>query len=351
MHRRVFLSALPLVGALRADERPSRRLVPGAAGPRVFTVRGPVGPEELGVTLMHEHVLVDFVGADKVSRERYDPDAAFEVALPRLRALEETGCRTLVECTPAYLGRDAALLARLSEASGLHLVTNTGYYGAAEDKFVPALAHAETADQLAGRWTAEFREGIDGTGVRPGFLKIGVDKGRLSPIDRKLIVAAARCHRKTGLRIGVHTGDGAAALDILETLKAEGVPPEAYVWIHAQSEKDRAFHLRAAAAGAWVEFDGVGPEALDGHVEAVTDMIGRGHLSRLLVSQDAGWYHVGEPGGGRYRGYTFLFEAFLPALRAKGVTEVQVRTLVVENPARALSVEAPASARSLRQRP
>jgi len=121
-------------------------------------------------------------------------------------------------------------------------------------------------------------------------------------------------------------------------LKAEGVAPEAYLWIHAQNEADRAVHVKAAEAGAWVEFDGVGPQALDGHLEAVTDMIRRGHLARLLVSQDAGWYHVGEPGGGAYRGYTYLFEAFLPALRRKGVTEAQIRTLLVENPARALVV-------------
>jgi phosphotriesterase-related protein len=134
----------------------------------------------------------------------------------------------------------------LSEESGLRLVTNTGYYGAADDRFVPAHAYAETADQLAARWIAEAREGIEGTGIRPGFLKIGVDRGTLSAIDRKLIVAAARCHRATGLTIAVHTGDGAAALDILATLKAERVAPSAYVWVHAQNEKDRALHVRAA---------------------------------------------------------------------------------------------------------
>ncbi len=170
------------------------------------------------------------------------------------------------------------------------------------------------------------------------MLKIGVDKGALSAIDRKLIVAAARCHRETGLRIGVHTGDGAAALDIPETVKAEGVAPEAYVWIHAQNERDRAIHVKVAEAGAFVELDGIGPDSLDAHVDAAADMIRRGHLARLLVSQDAGWYHVGEPGGGAYRGYTYLFEAFLPALRRKGATEAQVRTLMVENPARALTV-------------
>jgi phosphotriesterase-related protein len=336
MKRREFLSLFPPLGAVAAGAR----VVPAAApsGPRVHTVRGPVAPGDLGVTLMHEHVLVDFVGADKVSRERYDPEAVFKAALPHLLAVRAKGCRTLVECTPAWLGRDPALLQRLSAASGLHIVTNTGYYGAAEDKFVPPHAYTETADQLAARWTAELRDGIEGTGIRPGLLKIGVDKGALSAIDRKLIVAAARCHRQTGLRIGVHTGDGAAALDILETLKAEEVAPEAYLWIHAQNESDRSIHVKAAEAGTWVEFDGVGAQSLDGHVQAVTDMIGRGHIGRLLVSQDAGWYHVGEPGGGVYRGYTYLFETFLPALRKKGATEAQIRTLLVENPARALTV-------------
>jgi phosphotriesterase-related protein len=338
MKRRAFLSLLPPLGAVSAGATTIPRSSSAPGGPRIHTVRGPVAPGDLGVTLMHEHVLVDFVGADKVSRDRYDPDEAFKAALPQLLAVKAKGCGTLVECTPAWLGRDPALLRRLSAASRLHLVTNTGYYGAAEDKFVPPHAYAETADQLAARWTAEFRDGIEGTGIRPGMLKIGVDKGRLSAIDRKLIVAAARCHRQTGLRIGVHTGDGAAALDILETLKAEEVAPEAYLWIHAQNESDRSIHVKAAEAGAWVEFDGVGPQSLDGHVEAVTDMIRRGHLARLLVSQDAGWYHVGEPGGGAYRGYTYLFETFLPALRQKGATEAQIRTLLVENPARALTL-------------
>ena len=337
MDRRAFLATLPAVAAARGG-RSSRPPRAPAARPAVLTVRGPVDPGELGLTLMHEHVLVDFVGADKVSRDRYDPEDVFRAALPHLEAVRALGCRTLVECTPAYLARDAALLRRLSEASGLHVVTNTGYYGAADDKYVPAHAWSETADQLAARWTAEWRDGIEGTGVRPGFLKIGVDKGPLSEIDRKLVVAGARCHRETGLRMAVHTGDGAAALDILAALRTEGVSPEAYVWVHAQNEKDRAVHVRAAEAGAWVEFDGVRPEALDEHVEAVVDLVGRGHLGRLLVSQDAGWYHVGEPGGGRYRGYTDLFERFLPALRERGVSEAQVRTLLVDNPARALAV-------------
>jgi phosphotriesterase-related protein len=339
MRRRSFLGGLPLTAL--ACARATGSLAPGAratpAAPPVHTVAGALRPESLGVTLMHEHVLVDFIGADRVSRDRYDPEEVFRVALPHLAAVRASGCQTFVECTPSFLGRDPALLLRLSQASGLNIVTNTGYYGAAADKHLPEHAFRESADQLAARWRAEFQGGIEGTGIRPGFLKIGVDAGRLSEIDRKLIEAAGRCHLATGLSVCVHTGDGLAALDILDTLRRERVAGSAYVWIHAQNERDRAIHVRAAEEGAFVEFDGIRPESLQAHVEAVTGMIARGHLGRVLVSQDAGWYHVGESGGGSYRGYTFLFEAFLPALRSRGISEAQIRRLLVLNPAEALA--------------
>ncbi len=300
-------------------------------------MRGPIDSGDLGTTLVHEHVLVDFAGADRVSRTRYDAQEVFERVLPELVALRARGCRTLVECTPAYLGRDPLLLRRLSEASGLQVLTNTGYYGAAQDRYLPVQAFPETARQLADRWTAEARGGIEGTGIRPGFLKIGVDAGPLSEVDRKLVVAAALCHLETGLTIAVHTGDGAAASGILATLAQQGVSPEAWVWVHAGSESDRRKHEQAARQGAWLEFDKLGPATLDSHVQNVLDLSRLGLLGRLLVSQDAGWYHVGEKDGGEYRPHTFLFDAFVPALRGRGFREAEVRTLLVDNPARAFT--------------
>jgi phosphotriesterase-related protein len=329
VERRDFLATLPLLAPALAASEP---------GPSIETVLGPMAAADLGLTLVHEHVLVDFVGADRVSPDRYSADEVFRVALPHFAEAKRLGVRTLMECTPAYLGRDPLLLRRLAAATGLNLLTNTGYYGAASDKHVPAHAYRESADELAARWIQEARVGIEGTGVRPGFLKTGVDEGRLSEIDRKLVVAAARCHLATGLTIAVHTGDGAAALDVLATLEAERVAPSAYVWVHAQNEPDRSLHAKAASAGAWVELDGIAPSTLAAHADAVADLVGRGHLGRLLVSQDAGWYHVGEPGGGSYRGYGLLLEAFVPALRERGLTDRQVGTLLEENPARAFAV-------------
>jgi predicted metal-dependent phosphotriesterase family hydrolase len=335
--RRSFL-ATSTAAAAHAFTAPLR--ASGATTPSgtVHTVRGPIDVADMGVTLVHEHVLVDFIGADQVSRSRYDADEAFRTILPHLEALRTRGGRTLLECTPAYLGRDPLLLRRLSEASGLHIVTNTGYYGAARDSAVPQHAYRETPRQLADRWTAELRDGIEGTGIRPGFLKTGVDAGPLSAIDRKLVEAGALCHLDTGLTLAVHTGDGVAALETLAVLEGLGVSPGAYVWVHAQNEKDPATRASIARRGGWVSLDGVSPRSLDAHAEAVADLFHRHLLDHVLVSQDAGWYHVGEPGGGDYRPHTLLLDTFVPALRARGLGDAEVHALLVENPARAFAI-------------
>jgi predicted metal-dependent phosphotriesterase family hydrolase len=299
---------------------------------QAMTVLGPIVPAQLGRTLIHEHIMVDFIGADAIRPGRYDSEDVSLKALPHLRQVKSAGCNTLVDCTPAYIGRDPGLLRRLSQASGLQIVTNTGLYGAAHDKYVPKFAYAETAQQLAARWVKEFEDGIEPSGVRPGIIKIGVDSGPLSEIDAKLVKAAAITHQQTGLTIASHTGDGVAAMAQISTLKSHGVAPEGFVWVHAQNEADTQLHLRAADAGAWVEFDGVSAATAAKHVELVLRMKQAGHLRRVLLSQDSGWYHVGEPGGGNFHPYDFLFTGFLPLLGRRGVSETEIETLMVHNP-------------------
>jgi predicted metal-dependent phosphotriesterase family hydrolase len=325
-----------------------RSSAPSDVEVEVQTVTGPVRAESLGVTLMHEHVLVDFVGAAAVSRSRYDAEAVFNVALPHLKQARSLGCETLVECTPAYLGRDPQLLKRLSEASGVRIVTNTGFYGAANDKHVPAFAFNETAEQLAARWTREATGGLDGTSIKPGFMKIGVDGAPLSAIDATLVRAAGLTSRQTGLPIASHTGSGAAAMEELDLLEAAGVAPASFIWVHAQAEGDGTFHVRAARRGAWVEFDGINPSSVDRHVTLVQQMRKADLLDRVLLSHDAGWYHVGEPDGGRFRPYDTLFTSFVPALGRAGFSDADVRRLLVDNPRRALT---PRNSQALRTIP
>jgi phosphotriesterase-related protein len=306
-------------------------------GRQVETATGPISADRLGLTLMHEHVLVDFIGADQVSPSRYDANQVFTAVLPHLQQVRKLGCETLVECTPAFLGRDPALLKRLSEASGVRLLTNTGYYGAAKDRHLPRHAFTETAEQLAARWIREFETGIDGTSIKPAFMKIGVDEAPLSEVDAKLVRAAAITHRETGLPIASHTSTGRAVMEELDILDNAKVPSSAFIWVHAHNERDAAFHVQAAKRGAWVEFDGIAPASVQRHVELVRGMKEQGLLAHALISHDAGWYRVGEAGGGQFRPYDTLFTTFVPALKAAGFSDEDNRQLMVVNPGRALT--------------
>lgn len=310
-----------------------------AAGETIMTVNGPVRTMDLGFTLAHEHVMVDFIGAAQTGKHRYNADEVFSTALPYLQDVQKRGCKTFVDCTPAYVGRDAQILQRLSKATGLHIITTTGYYGARQEQHLPQHVFTERAEQMAARWIAEWENGIDGTGIKPGFIKCGVDNGPLTPAQRKTIEAAAITHLETGLTIGIHTGNGKAATEELEILQAKGVSPSAWIWIHAQSEKDAALHIKAAKSGGWISFDAVYPTVIDTYVNWVKKMKEEKLLHRVLLSQDSGWYHVGEPNGGEFENYNTIFEKFLPALKQNGFTQEEIELLFIKNPAKALTIK------------
>jgi len=160
----------------------------------IMTVNGPISPAEIGKTLTHEHVLVDFVGADSFSFSRYERSEVIAKALPYLQEIKDLGCTTFMECTPEFLGRDPLLLKTLSDKSGLNIITNTGYYGAGNNKFVPSSLQKKSAEELSDIWVAEWQNGIDESGIKPGFIKIGVDGDSLSSFHQTLIKAAGLTH-------------------------------------------------------------------------------------------------------------------------------------------------------------
>ena len=338
MQRREFLHALGASAIVASTaSRAAEPKVAQTRAMRIETVRGPIAATELGRTLPHEHVLVDFIGADAVSPSRYNADQVFTSVLPHLKRIRELGAQSLFECTPNFLGRDPRLLARLSEASGLHLITNTGLYGARQNKFIPRYAQVEIPQQLAARWIGEFRDGIDKTNIRPGFIKSGIDvEPALSSIHRNLIAAAALTHVATGLTIAVHTGRGPGLAE-LDVLRDHRVSPSAFIWVHAQGARDNDI-FAAADRGAWLSFDGLNPSSVTRHLQLCLEMKKRGHLGRVLISHDAGWFDPAKPNGGEFRPFDLLFTTFLPLLREKEFSTAEIDQLTIANPADAFAI-------------
>jgi len=284
-----------------------------------MTVNGPINPQQMGFTLTHEHVMADFIGAEKYSKSRYNAGEVFETALPFIKDVKAKGVDTFIDCTPAYLGRDPTILKRLSDATGINMLTTTGYYGAVNEKFVPKHAYDESAQQLANRWINEWDQGIEGTSIKPGLIKTSTDKGPLTPMQRKLIQAAGIAHLSTGLTIAVHSGNGDAAFEQLEILKEQGVSPSARIWVHAQNESDKEMHTRAAKLKTWVSFDGVNPETLQTNLDHLKTMKENDLLEQVLVSQDSGWYNVGDAKGGNFKPYTCVITQFYSTTSAKRI--------------------------------
>jgi len=306
----------------------------------IMTVKGPINPAEMGVTLSHEHVMVDWIGADSTGPQRWDRGTVIRTVLPYLKDLRILGCATFIDCTPPFLGRDVHILKALSDSSGMHILTATGYYGAHQDKFIPSKAKTETAGEIAGHWISEWEEGIENTGIKPGIIKIGVnDTDTLPEMHQKLVRAAAIAHLATGLTIVSHTGPGRSILQQVKILKEEGVAPSALVWAHAQ-RGTQELQLEAARKGVWISLDNVNdnPETIAEYVGMIRTMKENNLLHKVLLSHDAGWYDVKGLLGNKFRPYTTIFASLVPALKQEGFTEQDIHQLLIVNPKDAFTV-------------
>jgi len=307
-------------------------------GQYIISVTGNIPSSKTGIALSHEHLLVDFIGAEQYSRSRWEEAEAFNKILPYLKEARKMGVKTFFDCTPNYLGRDAKLLLRLSKASNVNIVTNTGLYGGSDNKYLPSYVFTESAEELSQRWITEFEKGMNGTSVKPGFIKTSVNPATLTEVSKKLINAAALTHKATGLTIASHTGPAVAALEQLEILKQHGVRPEAFIWVHAQNEKQTQAFVDIAKSGAWVSLDGVSEENIQWHVNLLSILKKENLLHRVLISHDAGWFDPAKPEGGTIRPFTTIFKNLIPALKDAGFTQKDIDQLMIANPARAYAV-------------
>ena len=307
----------------------------------IMTVTGPVPITNTGFILEHEHLLVDFIGARETGYHRWNRDSVITKVLPYLVEAHSLGVEMIFDATPAFLGRDPLLLKQLSELSGMSIITNTGYYGAMENTYLPDDFFRSSIDDIAQKWITEWKNGIENTGVRPGFIKIAVDTAAtLSGEHQKLIRAAARTHLQTGLTIASHTGPDGPALTQLEILSEEGVSPEAFVWVHAQDGTFEGY-LKAITQGAWISLDNVATDSLRiaNLVFKLTQLKTNGYLNHVLISHDAGWYQVGEKGGGSFRGFKDIFTHLIPELKKQGFSRDEIDQLLIKNPLQAFKIK------------
>jgi phosphotriesterase-related protein len=322
---------LPLAFLRRPFARPANQLRTYLL--RIVTVTGPLPPQQARVILPHEHVILDLRGAERhPSHGQEDAEHLLRQIHDYVGYLPLYGAQTLFDGATQQQGRNPTLLHRLSVSTGVQIVTNTGYTAVQGGRFLPPHSLEESADQIAERWLAELRDGIEGTNVRPGFIKIGLDPGSLQEVDRKLVIAAARTHLQTGLTIASDTAHYESAAAQLALLEAEGVAPEAWVWLHAQRETRTDGILEAAHRGAWVLVDDLAEESVSRRVLLLRYLKDRGLLGRTLISQNAPGYQPGYARPLRVQRYDRVFKLLIPSLMRADFTPEDISRLTVVNP-------------------
>ena len=308
----------------------------------VETVNGPLDLEELGFTLIHEH----FRATDEATRFQfphlYDEAAEWDAAISDANAVRGHGVQTVVEPSVMFLNREAAFSKRVADESGLNVILATGVY---TYDHLPQVLMNRTEDQLAEVFVHDIEQGIQGTGIKAGFIKCAADEPGVTANIEKVHRAAARASLQTGRPIMAHSrpasGTGPEQMRIFTE---EGVDPSNVQIAHTGDSDDLDYIERLLDTGCWIGMDRYGLEIFLPAVkrqEIVLALLERGFADRMFLSQD--WcstldYFTPEleeqlvPVAAPHWSMTYLFEQIIPELKERGMTDDQLNQMMVENP-------------------
>ena len=309
----------------------------------VNTVLGPVNTGALGFTLSHEHVLVTSAGIQHVYPEFIDRHGTIHRAIEDLKEARADGIATIVDVTTLDLGRDVGLLRTVSEAAGVNIICATGTW-----LDIPRVFWSANPDDVARLYIREIEEGIEGTGVKAGIIKVANDRGGVSPAGEVILRAAARAHKQTGAPISTHAwAPERVGEQQLRIFAEEGVDPYRVYIGHSNDTTDLTYLEAVAEAGAWIGLDrypgsktAETPDWLE-RTETLKRLIDRGHAERLMLGHD--WsveILIGarasskEDSDTNPDGYLFITRQVLPRLREWGVPQDTIDQIMVHNPRR-----------------
>jgi len=304
----------------------------------VQTVSGPIPISELGHCQTHEHLFVRDTPAAKANPALRIDDA--EKSALEARDFFEAGGRSLVDAQPGGAGRDAAALLTISRASGLAIVTVTGYH---RPMFYPpdSFLLEEDGNALYERFLMEISVGVVDDGarlpIRAGAVKAAMGAEGPTGRDGTLLRAAARAAVAGDVPLILHTEAGAGAVEAVKLSERAGLDPGRMLVCHADRKaKDFRLHEEIAETGAFLEYDTIGRfryHSDEEEVRLILHMLEAGHRDRLLLSLDTTAARLKRYGG--EIGLSYLIETFLPLLRQSGVSPSDIEAITRTNPARA----------------
>ena len=305
----------------------------------INSVLGPISPNDLGKTLIHEHITFGFAGwyANNAITP-FDRTECIKVSLKTMDELKTYGVRTFVDATPNDTGRDPSLLREISGASGVNIICSTGLYtdtegGSAYFKF--RATHGDVELEIYELFLKELIQGIGSTGIKPGVIKVATGEGQITAYEKSVLKAAGRVQKETGVPIITHTVAGTMGPEQADILISEGADPKRIVVGHICSSADIKYHLMVLKKGVYIAFDRLGIESAQSDTvrkACIIGLIGIGYADKIMLSNDSIGRWLGKPF--ICKSPTHLFKNIIPDLKKAGVTDDQVNMMLVENPRR-----------------
>jgi phosphotriesterase-related protein len=326
---------------------------------QVQTVTGSIGLDQLGRTLMHEHLFIAFPGAEFDPFARFDRAGFVTEAVRRLTQLRtEHGVRSFVDPCPIELGRDAAMMREIAEKSEMNVVCTTGFYF--EAMGLPVYWRARSVEEIAELYIREITHGIGTTGIKAGAIKVATGAPVITELEHKFLEAACVAQKATQVPIITHTQDGYAGPEQQQAFAKGGVAAHHCLIGHCCGNADPAYHQRVVDGGSYIGFDRIGllryqPDEV--RADNLVRLVKNGYRSQIMLSQDryCGWLgKLARPVSVEEQArmdalskdglwpppYTYLFTDFVPMLKARGLSANDIHSMLDENPRRFFAGEA-----------
>jgi len=315
----------------------------------INTVLGTSAPADLGVTLMHEHLMIGWPGWETdAAAPPFNRKDTVKLCVDRMLELKELGLRSFLDPCPLDLGRDVELMAEVAQQARVHIICATGLYKedqGATPYFKFRAQFADGVSEMAEAFVKELTDGVGTTGIKPGVIKVATQAHRISPYEEMVIRAAARASKATNTPITTHTDEGTMGREQLDLLTAEGIDPRQVIIGHSCGSADLRYHVDLLDRGCYLGFDRFGLEILQPdrlRTAALIGLLGIGAHERIVLSHDTVWCWRGRPLPlpesivPNWKP-SHVFTNIIPKLREAGVSQAKIDAMLVDNPRRYFS--------------
>ncbi|MFK7978014.1 MAG: phosphotriesterase [Halioglobus sp.] len=316
----------------------------------VQTVTGAIDVDALGVTLMHEHLVIGYPGweADTLSPGP-TRDEMVSICVEKIESLQAIGVQSMLDPCPNDLGRDVQLAAEVSAKTGFNIICATGLYKEDEGG-VPYWHFTRTVggavERMARLFVHELETGIGETGIRAGIIKVATGKGAITDYEYQVLEAAAIASCETGAPITTHTDSGTMGGEQQAFLLTKGVPAHRIIIGHSCGSTENAYHRHIIDNGSYLGFDRFGLDFFvndDQRIEALLALLLQNKEKQIVVSHDSVWCTRGTPfppeilesmDSDKLFDPTHFHRNIVPKLLAGGATQAQIDALLIDNPRR-----------------